>query len=153
MELKAEREKFIDLMGKLKEADGLSPISGKIVGLLVFDGRPYSFSDLATELGVSRGSISSNTRRLVEHGVLRKVNYEGDRQDYFEMPTGMNDAMVASAIARASAAATAIRDLAADLPESAEGPKTRIEDHAKFYDGIIEAIRHLTDHHFAERQA
>ena len=55
------------------------------MGLMIFDGKAYSFGDLAIELQVSRGSVSTNARLLEQMGIIERVAKAGDRQDYFQL--------------------------------------------------------------------
>ncbi|MCB1389304.1 MAG: MarR family transcriptional regulator [Rhodobacteraceae bacterium] len=146
--ISATRADFIAYMGQALEAQGLSPIAGRILGLLVFDGEARSFSDLATELGVSRGSISVNARHLVARGAILRENRPGDRQDYFRIADQSFDAMLSALSARMRETATAVRGFAAALPGGAEAQR-RLCGLAEFYGamaaGVDEALRALSD--------
>jgi DNA-binding transcriptional regulator GbsR (MarR family) len=76
---------FIEQLALLAEADGLPRIAGKIVGLLVIGQEPLSFDEIAEQLQVSRGSVSTNTRLLETRGVIRRVSRLGERRDLFEV--------------------------------------------------------------------
>lgn len=143
------RAEFIAFMGQALEFQGLSPISGRMLGLLIFEGGPISFSDLATELGVSRGSISANAHTLLTRGAIVKVKNPGDRQDYFRVAEEPFDVIMLSISERFRVSADQIDRFAAQLPQPAgdaasaplEGsPRLRLETLAGFYrilgDGI-----------------
>ena len=78
------REEFVEKMGLIFQADGMPRIAGRILGLLVFEGRAFSFAELAETLGVSRGSISTNARILSDKGMIERVGMPADRQDYYQ---------------------------------------------------------------------
>ena len=80
-----QKETFIERMGLVADRDGQAPISGHIWGYLMLQDKPVSAQAIAEELGVSRASISTNTRRLREMGVIQLRTRPGDRQHYYEM--------------------------------------------------------------------
>ena len=95
---KASRE-FIERMGTVAEEDGFPRIAGRLLGYLLLEEGPFSLDHLATELQVSKPSISVNARRLEELGLLERVGEPGDRRDYYRL--GANPWERAAAIARA----------------------------------------------------
>ncbi len=145
------RAGFIDFMGRALETQGMPPISGRILGLLIFDGTARSFSDLATELGVSRGSISANSRSLVARGMLEKVNHPGDRQDYFRVSEQSNAAILTGIGARLRRASQDVSGFAGALAGTgAEGPRRRLQNTADMYTAMADGLDHAADR-LAER--
>ena len=78
-------ETFIEGLGLLMQQDGLPRISGRMLALFIVDGGPFSFSQLAERLKVSRGSISTNARILRQVGYIERFAKPGDRQDYYQL--------------------------------------------------------------------
>jgi DNA-binding transcriptional regulator GbsR (MarR family) len=70
-------EQFIERVGLIAQVDGLPRIAGRIMGLLVIYGGPFSFAEIAKRLQVSRGSISTNRRLLENLGVIERVARPG----------------------------------------------------------------------------
>ena len=60
-------------------------IAGRLFGLLLIEGGPLSFGELADRLQVSRGSISINARLLADRGFIERVSKPGDRQDHYRI--------------------------------------------------------------------
>ena len=139
MQILTTRANFIEFMGHALEGNGMPPIAGRMLGLLIFDGEPRSFSALATELGVSRGSISANARTLVEKGSIVKVNVAGDRQDYFRLADESFDQLLQTIAARMRGTSSAVQGFAAELPRG-EGPQKRLEGLALFFSAMAEGI-------------
>jgi DNA-binding transcriptional regulator GbsR (MarR family) len=77
------QEQFIERMGLMTEADGLPRIAGRIFGYLMLAPGECSLEDLASALGVSRASVSSDARRLAQIGLLERRSRPGDRRDYY----------------------------------------------------------------------
>ncbi|PWE29150.1 hypothetical protein C4N9_10090 [Pararhodobacter marinus] len=143
------RSDFITLMGQMVESHGLSPISGRIMGLLIFDGEARSFSDLATELGVSRGSISANARLLVARGSIMKENRPGDRQDYFRISDQSFDVMLQTLMQRMLDMSGRVRELSDRLPADdaeGDGPRRRLGGLSQFYAAMALGMRQAQDH-------
>jgi DNA-binding transcriptional regulator GbsR (MarR family) len=78
-------ERFIEQMGMLGEEEGLPRIAGRIFGFLLLQSEPCSLDDLADVLGVSKASVSTDTRRLEGLGYLERKTMPGDRRDYYSI--------------------------------------------------------------------
>lgn len=74
---------FVEAMGVLWESEGLPRIAGRIFGYLVVQADACSLDDLAAGLGVSKASISTDSRRLEQLGLITRVSRPGDRRDYY----------------------------------------------------------------------
>lgn len=75
---------FLERFGRYWEAQGGSRIAGKIVGwMMVCDPPHQSLADIAAMLGVSHGSVSTQTRQLETLGYLERTTFAGDRTSYF----------------------------------------------------------------------
>ncbi len=75
---------FLERFGRYWEAQGGSRIAGKIVGwMMVCDPPHQSMADIAAVLGVSHGSVSTQTRQLATLGYLERTTFPGDRTSYF----------------------------------------------------------------------
>ena len=116
-------------------------IAGRIIGLLQVDERPFSFGELATELGVSRGSVSANTRLLLDRGIIEKVSRPGDRQDYFRMAANPNESPLQSVSRRMEKTASDILRITDRLPEDAEVMRGRMKRRAAFHAAMAKALR------------
>ena len=72
-------------MGLIMAADGLPRIGGRLFALLMITEGDVSLDDLATRLGVSKPSVSTNARLLEQRGVIEKVSRAADRRDYYRV--------------------------------------------------------------------
>lgn len=139
------RERFIEQMGIIAQGDGVPRIAGRMMGLMVFDGRPYSFSELAETLQVSRGSVSTNARILEQQGIIERTAVPGERQDYFQLTEDPFNAVLSGALARSKKARDTIAKTAEALPTKGQsGPKRRLKAFEAFYATIIEALETAT---------
>jgi len=83
-------DEFIESMGLRFQDQQMPRIAGRLFGLLLLEGEPHSFGQLAERLQVSRGSISTNARMLAEFGLIERVAKPGDRQDHYRIePDGL----------------------------------------------------------------
>lgn len=134
------RAEFVAAMGEIAQAEGLSPIAGRILGLMIFDGEVYSFGDLALALDVSRGSISTNTRFLLQQGILERVERAGDRRDYYRIAPNAFAALFGGVERRARAAEGTIRATASALEPGDAARAGRLARLASFYGSLADAF-------------
>ena len=76
---------FVGRMGHAAETNGLSPIAGRLFAMLLLTDAPRSLDEIAAALEVSKASVSTEARRLVERGVVERTRRAGDRRDYYEL--------------------------------------------------------------------
>jgi len=134
------RQEFIEKIGLVAQNEGFARIAGRIMGLMVYDGRPYSFSELAGELQVSRGSISSNARFLEDRGIIERVARPGDRQDYFRLADDPYSALLRDAAERAGKAKRSIDKTLEQLPLSERGARKRLQRYSHFYSAVEQGL-------------
>jgi DNA-binding MarR family transcriptional regulator len=112
------RADYVERWSRLLEDQGTSRIAGRIYGHLATSGEPHlSLNDLAEQLGVSRGSVSTNTRRLVELGLVARVLVPGSRREHFTADPGAARGMVE----RAAVLGRAVEQLAREGVELQAG--------------------------------
>ena len=70
-------------IGSIYEQYGLQRLKGLIVGLLLVQPGPLSLDDIAELLARSKGPISMAVRDLASAGLLRKVDGDNSRRDYY----------------------------------------------------------------------
>lgn len=76
---------FAESVGLRFDALGLPRIGGRIFGLLVVSPRPLSLDEIASVLGISRASVSINTRLFIANGSMEIRAVPGDRRQYYAM--------------------------------------------------------------------
>jgi DNA-binding transcriptional ArsR family regulator len=76
---------FIGEMALAFESDGFTRIGGRIFGHLLLAEHPLSLDEIADALRVSKASVSTDARRLLEKGVVQRSGRPGDRRDYWEI--------------------------------------------------------------------
>ena len=79
------QQAFVGRMGHAAETNGLSPIAGRLFAMLLLADAPRSLDEICAALEVSKASVSTEARRLVERGVVERVRRAGDRHDYYEL--------------------------------------------------------------------
>ena len=83
-ELSREVQRFIENVGLFYERQGIPRIGGRIVGLLLVADSPLSAEQIATTLGVSRASVSTNLRALGTLSLIEPASVPGARCDYYQ---------------------------------------------------------------------
>ncbi|MGO4204527.1 GbsR/MarR family transcriptional regulator [Rhodococcus sp. TAF43] len=77
---------FVESFADYWQSAGASRIEGRIAGYLLIDESPgVTAEELATELGASRGSVSTYVRRLIDRGFVKVIRKPRDRTYYYAM--------------------------------------------------------------------
>src|SRR5919106_4515189 len=124
---------FIETMGLALESDGLPRISGRIFGLLLVSEDALSLDEIAAELRVSKGSVSTNARLLEQRGVLEQVSRPADRRDYYQVPRDLFSHTMAQRLARWQRFHEAIGQARASLPIRSLEVRERLEEYEEAY--------------------
>jgi DNA-binding transcriptional regulator GbsR (MarR family) len=131
---------FVERLGLIAQADGIPRIAGRIMGLLVIHGGPFSFAELAEQLEVSRGSISTNTRLLEHLGIIERVAKRGERQDFFQIRSEPYIELMRGHLGRMHKAAEVVAEAQSKLPDDWKEPQKRLTELRDFYRTMIERI-------------
>ena len=138
-------EEFIEQLGLIAQADGLPRIAGRILGLMVIHGGPFSFSELSIELKVSRASISTNTRVLENLGVIERVTRPGERQDYFKLHDNPYVELMRGLQNRMKKANQTVTETKSKLPTDDKAMQRRLSNLCDFYQRFIDTTESMTD--------
>ena len=85
---------FADGIGAAAATSGiLSPLQGRIFGVLYLADHPLSLDEIATAVGQSKSNVSITIRGLVEWHLVRRVPTAGSRKDHYEATTDFVRAM------------------------------------------------------------
>ena len=135
---------FISRLGHAAETDGLSPIAGRLFALLLLSEAPRSLDDVADALEVSKASVSTEARRLLERGIIERVRHPGDRRDYYELAPDFFAQTIQSRVAkwrRIQALADGMRETSRNLPSTVRERLASIDEiHAAVIDRVDEAL-------------
>lgn len=124
---------FVEQMGLNAQVDGLPRIAGRIAGYFIIHGGPVSFAQLAEELKVSRGSVSTNARMLVSIGFIEKVTVPGDRQDYYQLSDAPFLRMIDGYLQRMRHMQSIVETADRNIPEHLTDTKKRLQEMRHFY--------------------
>lgn len=141
----SSHDTFIERMGLASESDGLSRIAGRLFGALLLESEPRSLDDLAEQLDVSKASVSTEARRLLDRGVAERIGKPGDRRDYYALTPDFFAQIVRFRLGRWSALHRLAREMqstTADLPRAVRDRLASIDEvHAFVLARIQEALR------------
>ena len=143
---------FVEQMGLILQAEGLPRIAGRIMGLMIMHGGPFSLTELAAGLTVSRASISTNTRLLEELGVIERTAMPGDRQDYFRLSRQPYARMLRGVVRRMRRAREVVESTREALPQAMNGAQHRLNELDSFYEALIESFVNVIEAWDAKRQ-
>jgi DNA-binding transcriptional regulator GbsR (MarR family) len=131
---------FIERMGLAHEADGLPRIAGRIFGLLLISEGAMSLDDLASELKVSKGSVSTNARLLEQRGILERICRPADRRDYYRVPPDLFSHTMAQRLTRWQRFHEAIGAARTSLPIRSQEVLDRLEEYETAYAFMSQVI-------------
>ncbi|MFD1136108.1 GbsR/MarR family transcriptional regulator [Paenibacillus urinalis] len=79
------RKRVIQTVGKNMDLYGLSSSSGHLYGLLFFADKPMTLDDMGREMEMSKTSMSTGVRNLLDMKMVNKVWSKGSRKDQYEV--------------------------------------------------------------------
>ncbi len=79
------RERVIESVARNMHLYGVSPSIGRIYGTLYFENRPMTLDELKEELEMSKTSMSTGVRTLLELNMVEKVWRKGERKDLYQV--------------------------------------------------------------------
>lgn len=80
---RAIEDRFISEWGLLANAWGVSPLLGRIHGLLLLMGRPMTAEEVCERLDISRASASVQLNAILGWGLARRMYLPGDRRQHY----------------------------------------------------------------------
>ncbi|MCL4746213.1 MAG: MarR family transcriptional regulator [Burkholderiaceae bacterium] len=133
-------ETFVERVGVNAEAQGMPRIAGRMMAFFVLHGGPFSFAELAGKLNVSRGSVSTNARLLAELGVIERVGFPGDRQDYYQLAGNPYTRLIAGHVALMREMQASVEQAVAASAQADRAVRRRLQEMLAFYQV---ATRHM----------
>jgi len=137
---------FVERLGLHLSGEGMPLIAGRVTAYLLVSEGPRSLDEIASALGVSRASVSTDTRRLVDKGMLVRLTMPGDRRTYYAFaPDGFRTML--SARIRALSSLRTLLDDAAELPavQGSDEVRERVTEWNDFHGAVIDALHDLID--------
>ncbi|WIY53208.1 hypothetical protein O9Z70_01290 [Devosia sp. YIM 151766] len=146
-------ENFIEQMGLIMQTDGGPRIAGRILGLLIVEGRSFSLAEMADRLKISKASASTNARLLANTGMIRQTSRAGDRQDYYELGEEPYSRMMETVTARMRKVANLVFEAEARFADDTSGARMRVRQLAQFYQQSADFITEWSAHSFSKTDA
>jgi DNA-binding transcriptional regulator GbsR (MarR family) len=137
--MKRDMQEFIERAGMLWEADGLPRIAGRIFALALVSNEARSLDEIASMLGVSKASVSNDTRLLERLGFIERVGRPGDRKDYYQSSERSFERSIAERVRRMGELQALIESgkaLAIDSP----AVRARLDDHHTAFRHVTKAL-------------
>ena len=80
-----DHSRFVEEMGLWFEKFSMPRMMGRIYGwLLICENPQQSSQEIGDAVGGSKGSVSTNTRVLVQFGLIERIGIPGKRAIYFQ---------------------------------------------------------------------
>ncbi|GJM42315.1 MAG: transcriptional regulator [Ardenticatenaceae bacterium] len=137
---------YVEEFGLFFEQFGSSRTAGRILGWLLICEPPHqTMNELAETLQVSKSSISTASRMLIQSGLVSKVSFPGERKDFYRIS---DDAWIKAWSARNNLN-MAMRQLAeqglALLPKDNPNHRARLQTMHDLFQFLEEELPKLTE--------
>ena len=85
-EIRSAQDRFIEFWGEMGTRWGVQRSVAEVHALLFIAGEPLSAEDIMERLSISRGSVSTTLKQLVEWGLVQRVRPKGrtDRREFHQ---------------------------------------------------------------------
>lgn len=79
------RKRVIENIGRNMDLYGISISTGHLYGLLYFADKPMNLDEMGQEMKMSKTSMSTGVRTLLDYKMVHKVWEKGSRKDLYEV--------------------------------------------------------------------
>ncbi|WP_010269254.1 GbsR/MarR family transcriptional regulator [Paenibacillus senegalensis] len=79
------RERVIESVGNNMDLYGVTLSTGHLYGMLMFKNKPMTLDEMGQEMGMSKTSMSTGVRTLLDLKMVKKVWGKGSRKDLYEV--------------------------------------------------------------------
>jgi DNA-binding transcriptional regulator GbsR (MarR family) len=142
---------FVEKIAILLEADGMPRVAGRLFGLLLVSAEPRSLDELASQLGLSKASISINARLLEEKGVVERTGRQADRRDYYSIAEDILERTLEQRIAKIRRFQQSIAEARKTCTIDDEVVRSRLENMDMAHNHLIDATARALDEWRARR--
>ena len=80
---KEEFDRFVEAWGSMGVLWGINRSMARIHAYLLLSNEPVDLDTIAGYLNISRGNASMSLKELRNWGVIRRIQFSGDRKDYY----------------------------------------------------------------------
>ncbi|MGH7541170.1 MAG: GbsR/MarR family transcriptional regulator [Gemmatimonadota bacterium] len=146
-------EHFVERMGVSAEEEGLPRICGRLMGLILLEGGPFSFEELAERLQVSRSSVSTNARILESRGIIERAGLPGDRHTYYRVAGDPYHGMISALLRRKRQAKRIIEETLDQLGSEEAERRARLEALHRFHELVVSTLEEMMERWKSESAA
>jgi DNA-binding transcriptional regulator GbsR (MarR family) len=147
-EQQSRTRQFVEEQGLLWEGSGLPRIAGRILGwLLICQPAEQTAADLAGALAASKGSISTNTRLLLQLGIIERTSRLGQRAVLFRIAPGAWGRFVRNEQSRVTLFREGAERGLALLEDVPDAERTRLEEFRDLFAFIEREYPLLLEHY------
>ncbi len=82
-QIEESRDLLISALAQTMVVYGVTPSIGRIYGVLYFSRQPMTMDNIAKNVAMSKGSVSTGLRKLLELEMVIKVWEKGSSKDYY----------------------------------------------------------------------
>lgn len=138
-------DRFIERMGLAHAEEGLPRISGRLMGLMLLEGGPLSFDQIAERLQVSRSSVSTNARILEGQGIIERTGIPGDRQVYYRLADDPYFGLLATVLRRKRQVKRIVEETLEELEDPDGERYRRLDAMLRFHELVTTKLEQILD--------
>lgn len=131
------KTEIIERFGLFFEEDGMPRIAGRVFGLMLLSEESLTLDEIAEDLHVSKGSVSTNTRLLHHFGILERVTKPGDRRTYYQLTSDALSSGFDRVRERTEAVEEFLSNVELRIPPDCEVARRRISRMARWYRFVL----------------
>ncbi|MCO6382418.1 GbsR/MarR family transcriptional regulator [Oceanicola sp. 502str15] len=128
---KDPKDRFVEALGMIAQAEGMPRISGRILGHLVLADEALSLTEIAEALDISKASASTNLRLLESRGTAEREPRKGSRHDHWRVRPNPHTRVLRPMSQRFHRNAERMTEIAKEFPAGLD--RNKVADFADFY--------------------
>ena len=141
-----KEEQFVEDVGIYYEQLGMPRMAGRMMArLLICDPPHQSMQDLAHYLQASKGSISTSSRMLIQAGIMERIRFPRDRNDYYRIKENVWSRMFKTQLDRTIEFKEFIRKGLDILKRAPDTKKDRLTEMLAFYKWLETEMPRMMD--------
>jgi hypothetical protein len=132
--------------------EGIPRAAALITSLLMFTPGAWSLDELATELKLSKASVSLCTRMVEQWGLIERVFLPGERRVHFRIAPDALERALSKELDSYRSLGNLLGDAAAAISADQPAVKRRLTEFADFYAFLVEHLPELAAHWRGEQE-
>ncbi|WP_306438797.1 GbsR/MarR family transcriptional regulator [Longirhabdus pacifica] len=158
------RERVVESMAKNMHLYGVTSSIARLYGLMFFEDHPMTLDEMKEQLGMSKTSMSTSVRTLMDLKMIDKKWMKGTRKDHYAVQEDWYQSFIDFFSIKWKSAVTmniqsikkSLHDLEVlitqpdideEVKHTAENDISKLHEALKYYDWLLQVIQQFESHH------